>query len=387
MSSIIGVLTEVKDNENRIALTPEGVAQLVQAGHKVLVQRHAGKGSGYHDHQYIDAGAEIQATPEEIASEVDILMKVKEPIESEYHLLGLLKGKTLFTYLHLSGVPKSLTKTLLQYNITAIAYETVEDADGGLPLLVPMSEVAGVLAVQYGAEYLQKKYGGRAKTLGEIQNVKQSEVVIFGAGIVGKASAKTAAGMGSHVTLFDINEESLKRARQELKAYLGSNLIQNVVFAKPDKESASDAIARADVLISGVLVHGAHAPRIVSKEQVHLMKDGAVIVDVSIDQGGSIWGAKPTTHSNPIYELDSKIYCCVTNMPGQVAYQSTQALTGATLPYILKLGEKGTEKALQSDTGFLKGLNTYKGYITYQSVAKDLKMVGKYMDPNKALTK
>lgn len=370
--AIIGTITEIKNNENRVGLTPAGVKQLVDQGHRVFVQRHCGKGARFHDHDYEQAGAEIKVTPEEVVPAVDILVKVKEPVPEEYHLLELMKGKTLYTYLHLSGVAPELTQKLIENEITGIAYETVEDSNGGLPLLAPMSEIAGVLAAQYGAEYLQMKYHGRGKTLGEIRNASKSKVAVFGAGIVGKTAAKTAAGMGCLVTILDINEQVLEQAKKELHAYLGDYLFQHVSFVKSDKETASEAVAWCDLLVGAVLVAGARAPIVVDKEQVHLMKDGAVIVDVSIDQGGCIWGSKATTHSEPTYEIDNKIYCCVANMPGQVAYQSTQALTNATLPYLLKLANEGVEAALTSDAGFLKGLNTYKGKIVYEPVAQDL---------------
>ena len=374
-SLTIGTVTEIKNNENRVGLTPEGVKQLVADGHKVLVQRHAGKGAGFHDHEYTEAGAEIRLDPESVAKDCDILVKVKEPIPAEYHLLEHLHGKTLFTYLHLSGVPKSLTEKLLEEEITAIAYETVQDEQGGLPLLKPMSEIAGVLAVQYGAEYLQKKYHGRGKTLGEITGVDRSHVVVIGAGIVGLASAKTAAGMGCQVTLLDINDQVIAKAKESMNAYLGEYLMSHVSVEKSSEEVLNAALATADVLVGAVLVPGTKAPRVVSADQIHLMKDGAVVVDVAIDQGGCIEGARATTHSEPIYEVDGKIFCCVANMPGQVAYQSTQALTNATLPYLRKLANETSHLAsLQADPGFARGLNTYKGKITYKSVAEDLQM-------------
>ncbi len=383
--AIIGTITEIKNNENRVGLTPAGVKKLTESGHRVFVQRHAGKGAGFHDHEYTEAGAEIRVTPEEIVPAVDILVKVKEPLAEEYHLLELMKGKTLFTYLHLSGVPKALTKKLLECKITGIAYETVEDKKGKLPLLNPMSQIAGVLAVQYGAEYLQKKYNGRGKTLGEIENASRAKVVIYGAGIVGKTSAKCAAGMGSFVTLFDINQQVITQAKKELKEYLGEYLYQNVTIEKPDNEKTSIALSKADLLIGAVLVPGKKAPEVVSEEQIHLMKDGAVVVDVSIDQGGCIWGSKATSHSDPIYELNNKIFCCVANMPGQVAYQSTQALTNATIPYLLELANKGSEDALKNDPGFLLGLNTYRGFITYPSVADDLQMTEQFKNAKEVL--
>jgi alanine dehydrogenase len=375
----IGTVTEIKDNENRVGLTPQGVKELVADGHKVLVQRHAGKGAGFHDHEYMDAGAEVRFDAESIAKDCDILVKVKEPIPAEYHLLELLNGKMLYTYLHLSGVPKSLTEKLLAENITGIAYETVEDAQGGLPLLKPMSEIAGVLAVQYGAQYLQKKYHGRGKTLGEISGVDRAHVLVIGAGIVGLASAKTAAGMGCQVTILDISEEVMASATKEMTAYLGEYLMGHVEIKMSNEEVVNEELAKADVLVGAVLVPGTKAPRVVSAEQIHLMKDGAVVVDVAIDQGGCIEGARATTHSEPIYEVDGKIFCCVANMPGQVAYQSTQALTNATLPYLKKLANETSHLAsLSEDPGLARGLNTYKGKITFEAVAKDLAMEEMY---------
>lgn len=385
--TIIGTITEIKDNENRVGLTPEGVKALIDAGHRVFVQRHAGQGAGFHDHEYVEAGAEIRNTPEEIVPAVDILVKVKEPLEEEYPLLEMMKGKTVYTYFHLSGVPKSLTDKLLECDITAVAYETVTGDDGGLPLLAPMSEIAGVLAVQYAAEYLQKKYHGRGRTMGEIRNTGRAEVVVYGAGIVGKTAAKTAAGMGSAVTLFDINESVLEKAKHELREYLGEYLMSHVTLAKPEEEVAAATLAKADVLIGAVLVPGARCPKVVSHDQIKLMKEGAVIVDVSIDQGGCIEGSKATSHSDPIYYVEGKIYCCVANMPGQVARQSTQALTNSTLPYLLKLANEGVESALMSDPGFMEGLNTYRGSITYESVAKDLDMMESYISAAEVLKK
>lgn len=377
--AIIGTITEIKDNENRVGLTPAGAKQLVDDGHQVLVQRHAGKGAGFHDQEYIDAGAEIRLDPESIVRDCDILVKVKEPLPSEYHLLELLHGKVLYTYLHLSGVEKSLTDKLLAEKITGIAYETVQDEHGGLPLLKPMSEIAGVLAIQYGAEYLQKKYHGRGKTLGEITGVDRSHVVVVGGGVVGLKSAQTAAGMGSRVTLFDIKKDVLNRCEQQLRAYLGEHLMSHVTLEISSLDSLNKALATADVLVGAVLVPGTKAPKVVSAEQVRLMKDGAVIVDVAIDQGGCIEGAKATSHSHPIYELDGKIFCNVANMPGQAAYQSTQALTNATLPYLRKLaGEANRLDSMRKDPGFAKGLNTFDGKITYKAVAEDLGMQDQY---------
>jgi alanine dehydrogenase len=371
----IGTIKEIKNNENRVGLTPEGAKQLVELGHTVIIQAEAGKGAGFHDHEYQDAGAEIRFTAEDVAKECDILVKVKEPMESEYSLLEALNGKTLFTYLHLSGVPKSLTEKLLAENITAIAYETVMDESGGLPLLAPMSEVAGVLAVQYGAEYLQKKHDGHGVTLGEITGVDRSRVVIVGAGVVGTKAAQTALGMGCQVTLFDINQQSLDRAKAHLESYFTPKLMEHINLCISTEETVNLALKHADLLVGAVLVPGARAPRVITANQVSLMKDGAVIVDVAIDQGGCIEGSKATTHAEPTYIIDGKIYCCVANMPGQAPRQSTLALTNATLPYLVKLANaESLLSELQSDPGFQRGLNCYAGKITLESVAKDLEM-------------
>lgn len=371
---IISTLKEIKDNENRVGLIPDGVKKLTELGHQVSIQNGAGEGAGFSDEEYKAAGAEILEDSFEIAKKTDILVKVKEPLPNEYHLLEHLKGKTLFTYLHLSGVDPHLTNKLLECSITSIAYETVEDEQGHLPLLAPMSEIAGVLAIQYAGEFLQKKHHGLGITLGNISHTEQPLVVIIGAGIVGTMAAKCGAGIGSKVRLFDINQETLNRAEIEIKAHLGSNLFQNVKLMKAEKNILDETLRDADVLIGAVLLKGTKAPRVVSEEQVHLMKKGAVIIDVAIDQGGCVWGSRPTTHSNPIFGIDGKIFCCVANMPGQVARQSTQALCNATIPYIIKMANQGVIKSLAHSERFARGLNTFNGKITYKSVAKDLNM-------------
>lgn len=321
-------------------------------------------------------------TPEEVVQAVDILVKVKEPISDEYKLLDMFKGKTLYTYLHLSGVDPDLTAKLLENEITSVAYETVEDEKGELPLLAPMSEVAGVLAVQYGAQYLQKKYNGIGVTLGNIHGADPSETVVIGGGFVGATSARTAVGMGGNVTIVNRSAERLERLKSEFRSYLGDKLFSNMSFVEMTDESLRDAVKKADLLVGAVLVPGARAPEVVSEEMVKSMKNGAVIVDVSIDQGGCIWGSKPTSHSEPIYEIDGKIFCCITNMPGQVARQSTQALTYATLPYLKKMAKEGVvdyvRSSLASDGRFARGINTYKGKVTYESVAEDLNLSDQY---------
>lgn len=383
---IIGTLKEVKNNENRVGLTPQGVEELVGDGHTVCVQNGAGVGAGFSDYEYAAAGAKMAETPEEIVKAVDILVKVKEPVESEYGLLDMMKGKTLYTYLHLSGVDKNLTLKLLENEITAVAYETVEDEHGELPLLAPMSEVAGVLAVQYGAQYLQKKYHGVGVTLGAIHGADPAETLVIGGGFVGATAAKTAAGMGGKVTVINRSLQRIEHLKDEFRGYLGEKLYKNVTFLQLNDENLHAAVRKADLLIGAVLVAGTRAPIVVTEEMVKSMKRGAVIVDVSIDQGGCIWGSKPTSHSEPIYEIEGKIFCCITNMPGQVARQSTQALTHATLSYLKKMAKEGVLEyvcaSLETDGRFARGLNTYKGKITYQAVAKDLNLMDRYKDLN-----
>lgn len=379
---IIATLKEIKNNENRVGLTPYGVKELVADGHQVIVQETAGIGSGFSDSEYKEAGATIMRSPEDIVKAADILVKVKEPLPAEYNLLEQFAGKTLFTYLHLSGVDKRLTKILVNNNITAIAYETVQDERGLLPLLAPMSEIAGVLAVQYGAEYLQKKYGGRGVTLGTITGTDSAHVVVMGGGFVGMTAAKTAAGMGSNVKLFDINPARVETLNKEVREYLGPTLGKNFEALTPTGDNLNNALKEANLLIGAVLVAGAKAPEVVSEEQIKMMKEGSVIVDVSIDQGGCLWGSHGTSHSEPTYEIYGKIYCCVPNMPGQVSRQSTMALTNATIPYLKMIAKDGAEamikRSLATDGRFARGLNAYKGFITYESVAKDLGMMDQY---------
>ncbi|MBT4917016.1 alanine dehydrogenase [Candidatus Peregrinibacteria bacterium] len=381
---VIGTIKEIKDNENRVGLTPYGVKELVDAGLEVIVQETAGIGSGFSDSEYVECGARMMRTPEDIVKECDVLVKVKEPLPREYNLMEQFEGKTLFTYLHLSGVDKRLTKILAHNNITAIAYETVQDDQGKLPLLAPMSEVAGILAVQYGAEYMQKKWGGRGLTLGKITGIPSSRVVVVGGGYVGATAARTAAGMGSRVKLFDINQEVCDRLNEEMKAYLGPNLGENFEALTPNEENFDIALKECNLLVGAVLIAGTRAPVVVNEEQIKSMKDGSVIVDVSIDQGGCIWGARCSSHSEPVYEIYNKIFCCIPNMPGQVSRQSTMALTAATLPYLVKIAKQGADavikESLEGDGRFAQGLNAYKGFITYKSVAEDLGMMDEYKD-------
>lgn len=383
---IIATLKEIKDQENRVGLTPRGVKELVSFKHRVIIQKDAGKEAGFPDEEYVNAGAEIMETPEEIVQAADIIVKVKEPLPQEYPLLELMKGKTLFTYLHLSACEKELTQALVDNEITAIAYETVEDEKGSLPLLAPMSEIAGVLSVQYGAQYLQKRYNGRGVTLGRISRAKRARVVVVGGGYVGATAAKTAAGMGAKVTLFDINPKVIRRLKKEFREYLGEYLFyHNIKLYKPEYSFFARAIEHCDLLVGAVLVAGTKAPQVVTENHVKRMQKGAVIVDVAIDQGGCVWGSKPTSHSEPIYEIDGKIFCCICNMPGQVARQSTQALTSATLPYLINMANEGVINSLEANERFAQGLNTFKGHVTYESVAKDLGMVEQYKAPGALL--
>lgn len=386
---VIGVLREIKNNENRVGLQPTGVRVLVEHGHTVLVQTGAGSGAGFSDQEYIAAGGRMVAKPEEVVSQVEILVKVKEPLPSEYPWLELIRGKTLFTYLHLSGVDPQLTRELLSHEITGLAYETVHDERGRLPLLAPMSEVAGVLAIQYGAQYLQKKYGGRGLTLGPVMNTETALTVVVGGGFVGEKAAKAAAGLGGRVVIFDVSAQRVIQLQKNFADYLGPVLSKNVEALVSEPGIFMQKVSQADLLIGAVLIPGKRAPHVVTEEHVTAMKEGAVIVDVSIDQGGCVWGSRATTHEEPIYNLKGKIYCCVANMPGQVPRQSTQALTSATLPYLLKMAEKGVvemvRESFAADGAFAKGVNTYAGKITYQSVAEDLGLMSEYEDLRKML--
>lgn len=380
----IGLLKEIKNNENRVGLQPKGVMALIDAGHNVYVQMGAGVGASFLDDEYIAAGAKIVEKSEEIISAVDILVKVKEPLPSEYPLLAGLSGKTLFTYLHLSGVDPQLTRELLKNRVIGVAYETVHDSFGRLPLLAPMSEVAGVLAIQYGAQYLQKKYGGRGLSLGSVTNTESSLTVVVGGGFVGEKAAKVAAGLGGKVVIFDVRPERVEQLKKIFVEYLGPTLSKNVEACVSEPGLFVEKICVADLVVGAVLIPGKRAPHVVTEEHVKAMRDGSVIVDVAIDQGGCVWGSHATTHEDPIYTLEGKIYCNVANMPGQVPRQSTQALTSATLPYLLKMASGGVEvfirESLAGDGAFAKGVNTYNGKITYQSVAEDLGMQSEYAD-------
>jgi alanine dehydrogenase len=355
----IGVPTEIKDNEYRVGMTPPGAAVLTTDGHEVCVQVGAGNGSGFSDDEYRAAGAKILPDADAVYDAADMIVKVKEPIEAD--LKRLKNGQLLFTYLHLAPVP-DLTKALLDKNIVGIAYETITDErKRTLPLLTPMSEVAGRMSVHVGAYYLHKPNGGRGVLLGGVPGVLPSDVVIIGGGVVGTNAAKMAVGLGARVTVLDTN---LERLRQLDDIFRGT-----VQTLASNSAHIAEAVRHADLLVGGVLIPGASAPKLVTRAMVSEMKKGAVIVDVAIDQGGCVETAHATTHSNPTYEVDGVIHYCVANMPGAVPRTSTIALTNATLPYTRRLAHLGFEKAI-SDPGLAEGVNVYKGKITYKAVAE-----------------
>jgi len=359
---IIGVPKEIKENENRVALVPAGVEAFVSRGHSVLIEKTAGEGSGFDDKDYMDAGAQILETAAEVFEKADMVLKVKEPLSSEYGYFK--KDLLLFTYLHLAAEP-NLTKALLDKKVTAIAYETIQLDDKSLPLLTPMSEVAGRMAVQIGAAHLEKHHGGRGVLLGGIPGTTPGKVVIIGGGVVGTNATKIAVGMGADVTIIDIN---LERLREIDNLYNG-----RVKTLMSTKYNIREELKTADLLIGAVLIPGAKAPRLVTEEMVKEMKKGSVIVDVAIDQGGSIETIdRVTTHANPVYEKHGVIHYAVANMPGAVARTSTFGLTNATLPYAIKIAQKGFLNAIKEDKHLAKGVNTINGKLTYKSVADSL---------------
>ena len=359
---IIGVPKEIKNNENRVAITPAGVHTLVNAGHKVVIEKSAGVGSGLEDSDYEAAGAAILEKSSDVYEQADTIVKVKEPLESEYDLFK--EGQTLFTYLHLAPNP-TLTHALINKKLIAIAYETVQAKNGSLPLLTPMSEVAGRMSIQIGASLLQKYNGGAGVLLGGVTGVLPAEVVIIGGGIVGLNAAKMAVGLGARVTILDINKSRL--------AYIDDVFNGRVSTLVCNDYNIAQMAKKADLLVGAVLVIGAKAPKIVTTQMVKSMKKGSVIVDVAIDQGGSIETIdRVTTHDNPCFEKFGVSHYSVANMPGAVPKTSTYALTGSTLPYLLDIANKGPEKAMKEDEALLLGLNVYKGYITYKAVADSL---------------
>ncbi|OAN37529.1 alanine dehydrogenase [Mycolicibacterium iranicum] len=364
----VGIPTEIKNNEFRVAITPSGVAELVQRGHDVLIQVGAGDGSAISDADFKRAGAQMINSADEVWAESDLLLKVKEPIEPEY--TKMREGQTLFTYLHLAA-SKPCTDALMASGTTSIAYETVQTADGALPLLAPMSEVAGRLSAQVGAYHLMRSHGGRGVLMGGVPGVAPAEVVVIGGGVAGYNAARIAKGMGAHVNVFDVNINTLRKIDNEFN---GS--IETRYSSMLDLE---DAVKGADLVIGAVLVPGAKAPKLVTNSTVAAMKSGAVLVDIAIDQGGCFEDSRPTTHDDPTFTVHDTVFYCVANMPGAVPRTSTYALTNATLPYVLKLAGKGWQDACRADPALAKGLSTHKGALLSEQVATDLGLP--YTDP------
>ncbi|HEY0171202.1 MAG TPA: alanine dehydrogenase [Pyrinomonadaceae bacterium] len=357
---IVGLPKEIKDNEYRVGLTPAGARALTDAGHRVVVERSAGEGSGFEDSLYEKAGATLIDSADDVWAEAEMIVKVKEPIEPEYPRMK--EGLLLFTYLHLAPDPKQ-TQALLEHKVTGIAYETITDRRGTLPLLTPMSEVAGRMAVQVGAQYLEKMNGGRGVLLGGVPGVPAARVVIIGGGVVGTNAAKMAVGLGAQVTIVDKNLDRLRE--------LDDIFLSKISTLASSAYAIHGAISEADLIIGAVLVPGAAAPRLVTREMLRDVPNGAVIVDVAVDQGGCIETTRPTTHSNPTFYEEGVLHYCVANMPGAVPRTSTFALTNATLPYALRLANRGFLEAISGDPGLKEGVNTYAGKMTYKAVADD----------------
>ena len=356
---VIGVPKEIKPLENRVAITPAGAEALTRAGHTIVVEKGAGTGSGISDESYAEAGAEITDSNVEVFRKTEMVMKVKEPLPPEYPLFH--EGQIVFTYFHLAPAPE-LTRAMLKAKIVAIAYETIQLEDGSLPLLVPMSEVGGRMSIQVGEYSLQKERGGRGVLLGGVPGVDPANVVILGGGVVGTNAAKMAVGTGAAVWILDLDLERLR--------YLDDIFSGRVKTVISNSHNIKRLIAEADLVIGGVLVAGARAPKLITKEMLSLMKDGAVIVDVAVDQGGCTETTHPIYHDDPTYTVDGVVHYCVANMPGAVARTSTFALTNATLPYALKIANLGYEAALKGDPALMKGLNTYFGNLVCPPVAE-----------------
>ncbi len=356
---IIGIPKEIKNNENRVAMTPAGAKELVKRGHQVYVQHTAGLGSGFPDDEYTAAGAAILPTIEDVYGIADMIIKVKEPIEPEYKLIK--EGQLLFTYFHFASY-EPLTRAMVESKAVCLAYETVEKLDRSLPLLVPMSEVAGRMAIQKGANYLEKPLKGRGILLGGVPGVLPGKVLILGGGIVGTQAAWMAAGLGADVVIMDV---SIPRMR-----YLADVMPANVKTMMSNEYNVRAMIKDADLIVGAVLIPGAKAPHLITRDMLKDMKPGTVLVDVAVDQGGCIETCKPTTHENPTYIIDDVVHYCVANMPGAVPYTSTLALTNATLPYAIQLADKGWKKAAQDNADLVPGLNVINGEIVYKAVAE-----------------
>jgi alanine dehydrogenase len=368
----VGIPTEIKNNEYRVAITPAGVAELVHRGHEVIIQSGAGEGSAVSDADFKRAGAQMISGADEVWAEAELLLKVKEPIEAEY--ARLRKGQTLFTYLHLAA-SRPCTEALLASGTTSIAYETVQTADGALPLLAPMSEVAGRLSAQVGAYHMMRSRGGRGVLMGGVPGVAPADVVVIGAGTAGYNAARVAAGMGAHVTVFDVNVNRLREVDAEFGGRIETRYSSILEL--------EDAVKQADLVIGAVLVPGARAPKLVTNSTVAQMKSGAVLVDIAIDQGGCFDDSQPTTHDDPTFAVHDTLFYCVANMPGAVPRTSTYALTNATMPYLLKLADKGWRAACRSDPALAAGLSTHEGALLSEQVAADLDLP--HTDPAGAL--
>lgn len=355
---IIGVPKEIKNNENRVALTPSGVKELKRHGHQVFVQKTAGEGSGFSDEEYTSVGAELLPTIEDVYSKAEMIIKVKEPIEAEYELIK--EDQLVFTYFHFAS-HEPLTKAMIDSKAVCLAYETVEKPDRSLPLLVPMSEVAGRMSVQQGAKYLEKPLKGRGILLGGVPGVRPAKVMILGGGVVGTEAAKMAAGLGADVTILDL---SLPRMR-----YLDDTMPANVKTLMSSEYNIREMIQDHDLIIGAVLIPGAKAPKLITRDMLKDMRPGTVLVDVAVDQGGCFETTKPTTHQDPTYIIDDVVHYSVANMPGAVPYTSTLALTNATLPYAIQLANKGWEKACKENNELKLGLNVIKGDVVYKAVS------------------
>ncbi len=355
---IVGILKEIKSEENRVCMTPAGVEVMRQNGHTMLVEKNAGAGSGFDDDAYIAAGAEMVATPKEIFERADMVMHVKEPLPAEYDLIR--EGQIVFTYLHLAADERQ-THALIKSKCVGIAYETIQKADGSLPLLTPMSEVAGRMAIQQGAKYLEMEHGGLGVLLGGVTGVDPATVVVIGGGEVGANAAKMACGLGAKVYILDLNLDRLR--------YLSDIMPKNCFPLMSSPALLRDLLTRADVVVGAVLIPGAKAPKLITREMLSTMKKGAILVDVAIDQGGCFETSRPTTHGDPIYTVDGVIHYCVANMPGAVAKTSTMALTNATLPYALQIAGKGWKEAMKDSAEIKAGANVVHGKVTYKGVS------------------
>lgn len=355
---IIGVPKEIKNNENRVGLTPASIKELTQRNHHVYVQSTAGEGSSFDDEDFIQAGAGILPDLESVYDQAEMIVKVKEPIKEEYNLIK--EDQLLFTFFHFAS-SRELTEAMIKSNSVCLAYETVESEDGTLPLLVPMSEVAGRMAVQEGAKYLEKPMGGRGTLLGGVPGVKPARVVVLGGGVVGTQAAKMASGFGADVMMMDIDLQRLR--------YLEDVMEANVTTMMSNQHNIEQQIKDADLIIGAVLIPGAKAPHLITRNMLKLMQPGTVLVDVAVDQGGSIETCEPTTHEDPVFEIDNVLHYCVANMPGAVPSTSTIALNNATLPYVVKLADNGWENACREDAELKKGLNIVHGRVCYKGVS------------------